>query len=95
MESEVYKLTKAGKIAPAPYSKICDWVVKAWEKVQPDTIGNSFSHNGWFQAFNNNDTSVLHTTLRELVEKNVIRGLQRRHCPEEVEAHNLNVQHCS
>ena len=69
MESEVYKLTKAGKIAPAPYSKICDWVVKAWEKVQPDTIGNSFSHNGWFQAFNNNDTSVLHTLLCELVDK--------------------------
>ena len=61
-------------------------------EVQPDTIGNSFSHNGWFQAFNNNDTSVLHTTLRELVEKNVIRGFQRRHCPEEVEAHNLNAQ---
>ena len=79
METDEYELTKSGKIAPAPYSKICDWVVRAWDKVQPDTIGNAFLHNGWRQAFNGNDTSVLHTTLRDLVDKNIVRFPGKTH----------------
>ena len=92
METEEYELTKSGKIAPAPYKRICDWVVAAWDKVKPETVGNAFSHNGWHQAYNQNDTSVLHTTLKDLVERNIVRGFQRRHSPEEVESHNLNLE---
>ena len=47
-------------------------------------------HNGWEQAFNGNDTSVLHQTLRDVVENNVVRGYQRRAAPDEIEPHNLN-----
>ena len=90
METDEYELTAAGKIKPAPYKQICDWVVAAWNKVDPQTIINSFVHNGWEQAFNGNDTSVLHQTLRDVVENNVVRGYQRRAAPDEIEPHNLN-----
>ena len=88
METEEYMLTDAGKIKPAPYKLICDWVVAAWAKVDTTTIINSFVHNGWEQAFNNNDTSVLHQTLRDIVDNNIVRGFQRRAAPEEVGPHN-------
>ena len=58
LDTEEFSLTAAGKITPAPYAKICDWVVKAWNAVPPESIGNAFVHNGWSQAFNRNDTSV-------------------------------------
>ena len=92
MDSEEYKLTMTGKIKPAPSSKMCDWVVVAWRKLEPDFIKKSFVETGWEQAFNGNDTSVLHSTLRELVDHNIIRGYQRRPDPDEAAAHNLNIQ---
>ena len=88
METEEYMLTDAGKIKPAPHKLICDWVVAAWAKVDTTTIINSFVHNGWEQAFNNNDTSVLHQTLRDIVDNNIVRGFQIRAAPEEVGPHN-------
>ena len=92
MDSEEYEFTKTGKMKPAPYSKICDWVVAAWRKLGPDLIKKSFVETGWEQAFNGNDTSVLHSTLRELVDHNIIREYQRRPDPDEAAAHNLNIQ---
>jgi len=50
--------------------------------------GADEKHNGWEQAFNNNDTSVLHQTLRDIVDNNIVRGFQRRAAPEEVGPHN-------
>ena len=89
LDNEEYTYTNSGKISPAPYSLICDWVVKAWNEIPPEAISNAFIHNGWEQAFNGNDTKVLHETLRDIVEKNIVRGYQRRATPKQVEAHNL------
>ena len=69
LESQEYLLTKTGKIQPAPYGKICDWVVAAWAAIPAEVIVNSFVDNGWDQFFNRNDTTVLHTTLRDIVDK--------------------------
>ena len=91
LDSEEYEFCASGKIKPAPYAQICDWVVAAWKKIDKQVIVNSFVQNGWQQAFNKNDTSVLHSTLRELVDNNITRGYQRRPDPEMVEAHNVNI----
>ena len=91
LDNEEYTYTNSGKISPAPYSLICDWVVKAWNEIPPEAISNAFIHNGWEQAFNGNDTKVLHGTLRDIVENNIVRGYQRRATPQQVEAHNLMV----
>ena len=88
MDNEEYLITDSGKIQPAPYSKICDWVVKAWNAIPAETIGNAFVHNGWEQAFNGHDTSVLHSSLRDIVDNNIVRGYQRRASPQQAEAHN-------
>ena len=92
MEAEEYKYTESGKMQPAPYSKIIDWVVKAWNAIPPEVIGNAFVQNGWEQAFNGHDTSVLHSTLRDVVENNIVRGYQRRVSPQEAAEHNEVVE---
>ena len=81
-------MTKSGKIKPAPYKKICDWVVEAWNEIPDEVIGNAFVHNGWEQAHNGNDTSVLHQVLRDVVDNNIVRGYQRRATPEQAAQHN-------
>ena len=78
LESREYLMTKEGKIQPAPYSKICEWVVSAWAAIPTQVIINSFSDNGWDQVYNRNNTSVLHATLRDIVDNNIVQGYQRR-----------------
>ena len=62
--------------------------MKVCNAVPPESIGNAFVHNGWSQAFNRIDTSVLHTVLRDIVENNIVRGYQRRATPQQVQEHN-------
>ena len=88
LDTEEYEMTKSGKIKPAPYKKICDWVVEAWNEIPDGVIGNAFVHNGWEQAHNGNDTSVLHQVLRDVVDNNIVRGYQRRATPEQAAQHN-------
>ena len=58
----------------------------------PEVIGKAFVQNGWEQAFNGHDTSVLHSTLRDVVENNIVRGYQRRVSPQEAAEHNEVVE---
>ena len=58
----------------------------------PEVIGNAFVQNGWEQAFNGHNTSVLHSTLRDVVENNIVRGYQRRVSPQEAAEHNEVVE---
>ena len=88
MDTEEYELTSHGKMKPAPYSKICDWVVAAWNKIDPQTIINSFTHNGWDQCHNGNGLTAVHGILKDLLENNVVRGYQRRAKVEEIRDHN-------
>ena len=74
METEEYELTKSGKIAPAPYKRICDWVVAAWDKEKPETVGNAFSHNGWHQAYNQFERYVSAAHYSQ-------RFSGKKHCP--------------
>ena len=42
LDTEEYEMTKSGKIKPAPYKKICDWVVEAWNEIPDEVIRNNF-----------------------------------------------------